>query len=153
MLAAASAQADWLEGAFDDDVAETGGPSITLGAAGILLVLPEATLQKAQAAGITTADAVKLFMERYGQHCSDILDLGRRYRHVRVQLFLSKPVVLEDAPESVQGEILDTLKTAKTKPLPRIGNLFITSDEPAEFFIDYVPARRASCVQGSEEIG
>ncbi len=152
MLVAAPAQADWLENAFGDDVAGTGGPAITLDGTGILLVLPEATLRQAHTAGVTTADAVKLLVQRYGQHCSDVLDLDGPHRHVKVQLFLSKPVALEDAPEPVQGEILDALKTAKTKPLPRVDGLFVTADEPTEFFIDYVPARRASCVEPGAEI-
>jgi hypothetical protein len=152
MLVAASAHADWLDSAFDDDVAATGGPAITLNAAGILLVLPEATLQKAHTAGVTTADAVKTFVQRYGQHCSDVLDLDLPHRHVKVQLFLSKPVTLEDASEGVQAEVLDTLRTAKTKPLPRVDGLFVTADEPTEFFFDYVPARRASCVQPGAEV-
>jgi hypothetical protein len=152
ILIAAPAQADWLESAFGDDVAATGGPAITLDGSGILLVLPEATLQKAHRAGVTTADAVKLLVQRYGQHCSDVLDLDGPHRHVKVQLFLSKPVALEDAPERVQGEILDTLKTAKRKPLPRVDSLFVTADDPTELFIDYVPEHRASCVEPGAEI-
>jgi hypothetical protein len=153
LLVAAPARADWLERAWRDDVvAETGTPAITLSAGGILLVLPEAALQEAHAAGVTTADAARLFVQRYGQHCSDILDLDRPHQHVKLRLFLLRPVALEDAPERVQGEILDTLKTAKTKPLPRVRNLYVTADDSTELFIDYVPARKASCVQPGDEV-
>jgi hypothetical protein len=147
MLVAVPARADWLDGAFDDDIAESGSPAITLGADGVLLVLPVATLLKAHSAGITTAGAVAQLVQRYGPKCSDILDLNRPHRHLKVQLFLSSPVELEDSPERVQGEILDTLKTAKTKPLPRVDNLFVPADEATELFIDYVPTRQVDCVQ------
>lgn len=153
LLAAAPANADWLERAFSGEVvAETGHPAITLGAAGILLVLPEATLQEAHAAGVNTPDAVRLFVQRYGQHCSDVLDLDRSHRHVKVLLFVLRPVALEEASERVQGEILDALKTAKTKPLPRVDSLFVAADEATELFVDYVPERKASCVQPGDEV-
>jgi hypothetical protein len=37
------------------------------------------------------------------------------------------PAITLDTLEHVQGEILDTLKTAKTKPLPRVDNLIVGS--------------------------
>jgi hypothetical protein len=89
---------------------------------------------------------VRRFVARYGQHCSAGLDLDRPHPHLRVQLFVQKPVALEDAGESVQGEILDALKAAKTKKLPRVARLFAVTDAPAEIFIDYVPQRHARCV-------
>lgn len=151
LLVAAPARADWLESAYGEDVAETGGPAITLSADRVLLVLPLATLQKANNAGVTTAEAVKQFVQRYGPSCSDVLDLNRPHRHVKVQFFLSRPVALEDAPEPVLGEILDALKTAKTKPLPRVDNLFVTADDGTEFFIDYVPTHQVECVEPGAE--
>jgi len=151
MLVAVPARADWLDRAVGDDVTETGGPAVTLGADGVLLVLPLATLEKAHRAGVTTADVVTQLVQRYGPSCSDILDLNRPHRHVKVQLFLSRPMALEDAPERVQGEILDALKTAKTRPLPRVDNLFVTADDATELFIDYVPARQVKCVEPGAE--
>lgn len=152
LLLAAPAHADWLERALSDGDIETDGPAVTLGDAGILVVVPEAMVQDAHAAGLSTADAVTRIVQRYGQHCSDVLDLDQPHRHVKVQLFLSRPVALEDAPERVQGEILETLKTAKAKPLPRVDDLFVTADEPVDLFIDYVPQRRARCRQPGAEM-
>src|SRR6185312_15673195 len=45
--------------------------------AAVLLVLPAATLAEAHAQGVSTPDAVRLFLGRYGQHCSANLDLDR----------------------------------------------------------------------------
>jgi len=95
---------------------------------------------------VAPAEAARLLVQRYGQRCSDVLDLDRPRAHLRVQVFLQRPVALEDASERVQGEILGVLKTAKTKPLPRVARLFAVTDAPAEIFIDYVPQRHARCV-------
>ena len=149
LLAAPAYAADWLGQAWSDEgVGRTGTPAITLSASAVLLVLPEATLAEAHAAGISTPEAVRQFVARYGQHCSAglDLDLDRPHPHLRVQLFVQKPVALEDAGESVQGEILDALKAAKTKKLPRVARLFAVTGAPTEIFIDYVPQRHARCV-------
>ncbi len=154
MVAAIPARADWLERAGSDEAAaEMGAPAFTLNGAGILLVLPEGTLAEAHAAGRSSREAVELLVERYGQHCSPLLDLDRPHAHLHVQLFLQKPVALEDAPDRVQGEILDALK-AKTsgKKLPHVKNLFVADDASTELYIDYVPTRRANCVVPGAEI-
>ena len=154
LIAATPAKADWLERAGSDELAAVAGsPAITLNDTGVLLVLPEATLDEAHAAGRTTREAVELLVQRYGQHCSETLDLDRPHEHLRVQLFLQKPVALEDAPERVQGEVLAALKAkTRTKKLPRVESLFVTADDSAEFFIDYQPARKATCIQPGAEI-
>ena len=153
LIAAPAHAADWLEQAWSDEtVARTGMPAITLRASDVLVVLPEKTLSEAHAAGISTSDAVRLFLGRYGQHCSAGLDLDRPHPHLRVQLFLQKPVALEDAGQRLQDEILDALKSARTKPLPRVERLFAVNDAPADVFIDYVPERRAHCVRPSDAV-
>jgi hypothetical protein len=154
LLAAAPARADWLERAWDEQaIAETGAPAITLGLDGIRVVLPEATLAAAHAAGVSTAEAVQLFVQRYGHHCSDVLDLDHAHRGLRVQVSLLKPVALEDASERVQGEVLATLKAnSKQKRFPRVEQLFVTADESEEVTIDYVPERQAHCVPDRAEV-
>ena len=153
LLAAPARAADWLEQAWSDEaVGKTGAPAITLGNSAVLLVLPATTLAEAHAAGVSTPDAVRLFLARYGQHCSAGLDLDRPHPRLRVQLFLQKPVALEDTGERVQGEILDALKSAKTKKLPRVERLFAVTDAPAEIVIDYVPQRQAHCVRPSDAV-
>src|SRR5260370_17084125 len=118
-FAAPAHAADWLEQAWSaESVARTGTPAITLGASAVLLVLPAATLAAAHAAGVSTPEAVRLFVGRYGQRCSAGLDLDRPHPHLRVQLLLQTPVPLEDAGERRQGQILDPPESANTKPLP-----------------------------------
>jgi hypothetical protein len=154
LLAAPAAHAaDWLDEAWSDEaVGKTGTPAITLGASAVLLVLPAATLAEAHAQGVSTPDAVRLFLGRYGQHCSVGLDLDRPHPRLRVQLFLQKPVALEEAGERLQSEILDALKSAKTKKLPRIDRLFAVTDAPDEVVIDYVPQRQARCVRPGDAV-
>jgi len=152
-LIALPARADWLDRAWDGDAtARTGAPAITLSHSGVLLVLPEATLAEARAAGVDTQQAVQLFVRRYAQLCSEMLDLDRTHQEVRVTLFTSKPVPLEDATASTQAEILDALKSAGSKKLPRVETLFIVSPEPRDLVIDYVPPRKASCIRPGEPV-
>lgn len=157
IAAPAAHAADWLDEAWSDEaVDKAGAPAITLGASAVLLVLPEATLAEAHAQGVSTPDAVRLFLGRYGQHCSASLDLDRPHPNLRVQLFLQKPVALEDAGERLQGEILDALKTAKAKnkakKLPTVEQLFAVTDAPDEVVIDYVPQRQARCVSPGDAV-
>jgi hypothetical protein len=153
MPIASPAAAGWLEHAASDEMIDANGMlAVTLGDAGVLLVVPEAVVQEAQAAGVGLAEAARLLVQRYGQHCSDVLDLDRPHARLRVQVFLQRPTALEDASERVQGEILDALKTAKTKPLPRVDSLFVTAEERSDIFIDYVPDRKAHCVQFGDEV-
>lgn len=152
-LVAAPARADWLDRAWDGDAtARTGAPAITLSNSGVLLVLPEATLAEAHAAGIDTHDAVQLFVSRYAQHCGEFLDLDHQHQSVRVTLFTSKPVPLEDASDVTQAEILDALKSSGRKKLPRVEQLFVVSPEHRDLVIDYVPARKASCIRPGEPV-
>ena len=165
MVAATPAKADWLEQAWSDEsVAENGAPAVTLGEdGGVLVVLPEATLREAYAAGLNTKAAVGLFLGRWGQRCSDVIDLDQGKKNLKVELFLQRPVALEDASEAVQGEILATLlalkkdaakrapKLAKTKVVPRVESVFAVSEKHVDFVIDYVPQGKASCrTPGSE---
>jgi hypothetical protein len=153
---AAAQAADWLDEAWSDEaIARTGTPAITLGASAVLLVLPAATLAEAHAQGVSTPDAVRLFLGRYGQHCSASLDLDRPHPRLHVQLYLQKPVALEDAGEHLQSEILEALKSAKTdktKKLPRVERLFAVTDAPDEVVIDYVPQRQARCVRPGDAV-
>jgi hypothetical protein len=138
------AHASWLDSAWDAQAVEANlAPAITLGAAGVLLVLPQETLDAAHAAGLSISDAVKQLVERYGQHCSDVIDLDQPHQHLRVQLFIAKRVAVAAAPASVQGEVRDALKSRQSAPPPE--TLAVTPEESSELFIDYVPARTAHC--------
>ena len=153
LAAPAASAADWLDEAWSDEaIGKSGTPAITLGASAVLLVLPAATLNEAHAQGVSTPDAVRLFLGRYGQHCSAGLDLDRPHPRLRVQLFLQKPVALEDAGERLQSEVLDALKSAKPKKLPRVDRLFAVTDVPDEVVIDYVPQRQARCIRPGDAV-
>ena len=153
LLSAAPAHADWLDDAWtNDSVDRNGGPAVTLNGGGVTLVLPADTLAAARAEGVGTDEAVALFIERYGQHCSDIIDLDHRQK-LSVQLFLSQPVDLDDASETTQQEVGNALKsvTASGKRPPHVKNLFVTEPGARHLTIDYVPSRKASCVKPGGE--
>lgn len=154
LLAAAPAYANWLDNAWTDGtVGRTGGPAITLGSDGVILVMPAATLVAAHAEGVETQAAVTLFIERYGQHCSDVIDLGRK-QNLRVQLFLSNPVDLNDASEGTQQEVGDALTKISDRPAKRpahVQSLFVTAPEHLDFTVDYMPERKASCVTPGDD--
>lgn len=128
-LAARSAPARqaWLEDAWSDEtVDETGGPAVTLEADGsVIVVLPAKTLAAARRAGLSTRAAVARFIERWGQHCSDVLDLDQPHAGLRVVLSLSRAT--------------------------RLPGLFVSDDEEVPLVIDYVPMRRASCAAPGAE--
>jgi hypothetical protein len=150
MLVAGPAHANWLDRAWDDDaVAQNLAPAITLGEAGVLLVLPQATLDDAHAAGVSTPDAVRQLVERYGQHCSAIVDLNQPHPHLKVRLFIARRVPLADAPQATQREVRETVKSGRTAAPD---TLAVTSDDYSELVIDYVPARTAHCVTPGDAI-
>jgi hypothetical protein len=151
MLIAGPAHANWLDHAWDAQAVEANlAPAITLGAAGVLLVLPQETLDAAHAAGLSTPDAVQQLVERYGQHCSDVIDLDQPHQHLRVQLFIEKRVAFPAAPAGTQGEVRDALKSRQSALPP--DTLAVTPEDSSELFIDYVPARSAHCIAPGDTI-
>ncbi len=151
MLIAGPAHANWLDRAWDAQAVEANlAPAITLGAAGVLLVLPQETLDAAHAEGLSTPDAVQQLVERYGQRCSGVIDLDQPHQHLRVQLFIEKRVAFAAAPESVQGEVRDAQKSPQSAPPP--DTLAVTPEQSSELFIDYVPARTAHCITPGDTI-
>lgn len=154
LLAAVPAHANWLDDAWTDaTVDRTGGPAITLGNDGVILVMPAVTLAAAHAEGVGTKAAVTLFIERYGQHCSDVVDLDRK-QNLHVQFFLSKPVDLNDASEGTQqevGEALTKISDRRVKRPAHVQSLFVVAPEHVDFTVEYVPERKASCVTPGDD--
>jgi hypothetical protein len=154
LLATPPAHATWLDDAWTDDTVDrNGGPAITLNNDGVVLVLPAETLAAAHAEGVDTKEAVTLFIERYGQHCSDIVDLNQKQK-LHVQLFLSNPVDLNSASVQTQQEIGETLikiSDRQSKRPPHVQSLFVTEREHRDFTVDYVPERKASCVEPGDD--
>jgi hypothetical protein len=147
-LLSSPAYANWLDDAWTGEtVNRDGGPAVTLNDDGVTLVLPADTVAAAHAQGFDTRQMVTLFIERYGQHCAGIIDLDQKQR-LRVQLFVSQPVDLNDASEETQQEVGDSL-TAMAKGSRRVAHveqLFVTAPEHQELIIDYEPTRKASCI-------
>ena len=72
-----TARADWLDDAWGEDRVEmTGNPAITIYGDTIDIVLPTATLYRAYEEGLTTQDILDVFLDRYGQRCSGMVDLN-----------------------------------------------------------------------------
>jgi hypothetical protein len=146
LFVATPAQADWLDRAWDGQaVDENREPSITLGETGVLVVLPQTTLDDAHAAGLSTPDAVRQILERYGQHCSAVIDLDRPHPHLRVELYLEKNIALATAPSDTRSEVQGALKSQAPKAPP--DTLSVTAENYSELFIDYVPRRIAHCTE------
>jgi hypothetical protein len=153
LLISTPAYADWVDRAWDAHAVEENRiPAITLGAAGVLLVLPEETLDEAHQAGVSTPQAAEELLKRYGQRCSSIIDLDRPHPHLKVQLFLARRVGLMDAPPEVRDQIGEALTTdSSTAPAPDM--LSVTSEKSSDFFIDYVPSGTAvRCVSPADTI-
>jgi hypothetical protein len=152
ILISTPAYADWVDRAWDAHaVEENRSPAITLGSTGVLLVLPEETLDEAHQAGLSTPQAAEKLLERYGQHCSSIIDLDRPHPHLKVQLFLARRVGFKNAPPEVRDEIGEALTSdSPTAQAPDL--LSVTSDKSSDFFIDYVPSRTARCVSPGDTV-
>jgi hypothetical protein len=151
MLIATPAHADWLDRAWDGNaVAENRAPAITLGVGGVLLVLDQTTLDDAHAAGLSTHDAVRQVLQRYGQHCSDVIDLNRPHRHLRVRLYIARRVPFRKAPANTRSEVGQAMKSTGAKAPP--DTLSVTSEHYSELFIDYRPSRNAECILPGAEV-
>jgi hypothetical protein len=91
----------------------------------LLTAQPAETLRAAKHAGLTTREAVTQFIERWGQHCSDVLDLDQPHNDLHIKLSLSRPST--------------------------IPGLFVTDDKEVDMTINYLPSRRAHCVTPGED--
>lgn len=151
MLVAGPAHAaNWLDRAWDAEAIDQNlSPAITLGEGGVLLVLPQATLDDAHAAGVSTPDAVRQLVERYGQHCSAIIDLNQPHQHLRVQLFIAKRIPFAEAPRGTQREVREAATSGRNGPPDTVA---VTPDDHSDLFIDYVPARTAHCVTPGDAV-
>lgn len=128
--------ATWLDEAWSDEtVAQTGGPAVTLNQDGVILVLPVATLKAAIASGLSVKDAVRVFLERYAQPCSDVLNMNEPHKGLSVALSLARPA-------NVDGIEIGGIQ------IP--GTLFVTDDEEEHFVIDYAPEKKVHCVVPDE---
>jgi len=146
------AQANWLDDAWSDDsVRMHGNPAITIRGDFIHVVLPSATLQQAYDEGIATEELLRDFLERYGQRCSDLIDLNVPHPHLKVKLSLRRQAPFDEIPEN--DEVLTRLRTAYLKQhiAHSIPLLLTVSPVHFDFTINYVPTRQVRCV--APEVG
>jgi hypothetical protein len=141
------AQASWLDDAWGrDSVRLNGAPAITVHAESVHVVLPVAMLLQAHSEGSTTEIALRDFLERYGQRCSDLLDLNAAHPNLKVRLSLQRPATLTDIDE--RDAALTLLRDAHLNQPSDDGApaLFTVSPGHLDLTIDYAPKRRAYCI-------
>jgi hypothetical protein len=140
------AHANWLDDAWSEkSVRMNGSPAITIRGDSIYVVLPTATLLQAHDEGVATRDALRDFLERYGQRCSKSVDLNVANPNLIVVLSLQSPSRFENVSENVELTALRNayLKFGVKNDLPL---LFTVSHSKIEYSINYVPTRRVRCV-------
>jgi hypothetical protein len=146
------AQADWVDDAWSEDsVRINGNPAVTISGDAIYVVLPAATLHQAYDAGVTTEDALRVFLDRHGQRCSDLIDLNVPHPNLNVTLSLQGWIPFEDIQEG--DEVLSTLENAYLKyhSDDSIPLLFTSSPVKFKFSINYVPTRQVRCVAPKDD--
>jgi hypothetical protein len=159
VIATTSANADWLANAWPEDaIPKNGNPAITFGATGtITLVLPQAVLGEAQAAGLSVERAVSAFLGRYApKACSNLLDMTVPHTNLRVDLLIEHPIALDNIDGSVQEDaataLNHALKNMARGPVPHIDRAFIVDQKPLTLAIDYVPEQSVHCAEPPDVI-
>jgi hypothetical protein len=148
------ARADWLARAWPENtVPKDGNPAITFSATGtITVVLPEAVLSEARAAGLSTERAVGAFLARYApKTCSSLLDMNVPHTNLKVELLIQRPVAPDDIDGATQEEAAATLnhalKTLTRGSVPHIDRVFIVDQKHLGLSIDYTPDQTVHCVE------
>jgi hypothetical protein len=154
VIAVHPASADWLASAWPENaLPKNGNPAITFNAAGtVTLVLPEAVLGEAQAAGLSTERAVRAFLGRYApRSCSSLLDMTVPHANLRVDLLIERPVSLDALDETTQEEAASSLnhalKSQASGSVPRIQRAFMVDQKPLNLSIDYAPDQQIHCAE------
>src|SRR6266852_4022935 len=106
------ARADWLDAAWSDEsVAKHGNPAITVRPEGLLVALPQETLDEAHAEkGMTRQDALQAFLSRYSPQCSHVLDLNAPQPNLKVELSIQVAGSLEDLATNTQDEVFEAME-------------------------------------------
>jgi hypothetical protein len=142
LLCVGSARAEWLTDAWDDEfVKQHGNPAITLNGGGAIVVLQDATLNAARAAGLSDQDIVLAFLQRYGQ-CSELLDLQKPRAQLRVRLSIQRQLEVADARGETQEDILNSARAIEKE-------IAGDNEQVPALLIDYVPgSRKKRCSTG-----
>jgi len=159
VIAVHPASADWLTRAWPENaVTNNGNPGITFNATGtVTLVLPDAVLGEAQAAGVSTEHAVGAFLGRYAPRaCSTLLDMTVPHTNLRVDLLIEHPVAPDAIDEATQEDAANTLNHAlkgqTRRSLPRLERAFIVDQKRLSLSIDYVPDEKVHCVEPANAV-
>ena len=154
VIAVTPAKADWLANAWPEDaIPKNGSPAITFNATGtVTLVLPEAMLGEAQAAGLSIERAVSAFLGRYApKTCSNLLDMTVPHTNLRVDLLIERPVAPDNLDDSAQDDataaLNHALKNLASGRVPHIDRAFIVDQKPLSLAIDYVPEQAVHCAE------
>lgn len=141
----AIARADWLDEVWSEESVRTNGsPAITIRRDAVDVVLPVAILRKARDEGVTLANVINAFLDRYGPHCSDLLSFNLPRPGLKVQLSLQSEV----PSESQSNDMLRFRKESNLVPsVSNRARLFTVSPEHFDLSIDYVPTRHVRCVK------
>jgi hypothetical protein len=110
-------RADWLDDAWSDKhTSRHGHPAITISAAsGVTIVLPEASITEAQAAGVSPQQAAVAFLGRYGpEMCSKITDLNENKPALTIKLIVQYEHALSDASIETQQGVSDAMAEVGT---------------------------------------
>jgi hypothetical protein len=148
------ASADWLANSWPGNaIPKNGNPAITFNATGgVTLVLPEAVLGEAQAAGLSTERAVSAFLARYAPRtCSNLLDLTVPHANLRVNLLIERPVAADAVDQATQEEaataLNHALKSVTRRSVPHVDRVFIVDQKPFPLSIDYAPDQKVHCAE------
>ena len=157
VIAVTPANADWLANAWPE-IPKNGNPAMTFSATGtVTLVLPQAVLGEAQAAGLNIERAVSAFLGRYAPRtCSNLLDMTVPHTNLRVDLLIERPVALDNIDGSAQEDaataLNHALKNLARGPVPHIDKAFIVDQKPLSLAIDYVPEQKVRCLEPPDAI-
>jgi hypothetical protein len=158
-IAITPANADWLANAWPEDaIPKNGNPAITFSATGtITLVLPQALLGEAHAAGLSVERAVGAFLGRYApKTCSNLLDMTVPHTNLRVDLLIERPVALNgidgSAQEDAAAALNHALRNMARGPVPHIDRAFIVDQKPLSHAIDYIPEQSVHCAEPPDAI-
>jgi hypothetical protein len=146
------AGADWLADVWSNDtIRKNGNPAISLNATGaVTVVLPEAALAHARAAGLSVESAVSAFLGRYAPSmCSSPIDMNVPHSNLKVDLLIERLVAFGDADAATQEAAATALnhllKSPGTGSVPHVDKAFIVDQKPISLSIDYVPDNQGHC--------
>lgn len=155
-----TARLDWADEAWSESyISRYGSPAITINAtAGVTLVLSEASLYDANAAGLTLERAVAVFLGRYGpKQCSHIIDLSKPITGLTVKLLIQREKPLPDASSDTRQGVKDALENADVPDQTArhrqkrydSETVFEVTSEGTIVTFDYMPEKKMQCISPS----